>query len=73
MVLFKWVSGFALGTHIFLRNEWKDFPKTSRKHELIHVAQYLDKGILPFFYSYFIKQMNVNYYYKWQEQEAYSG
>jgi hypothetical protein len=68
-----WVSAFVLGRHIFLRGRLAHFSDAGLRHELIHVGQYLELGIVRFLWRYFWTERRLSYSQKSLEREAYEN
>lgn len=69
----RWVSAFALGRHIFLRGPLATFSQEGLRHELIHVGQFLELGMVPFLWRYFWQERRLAYRQKSLEREAYDN
>lgn len=69
----RWVSGFVLGRRIFLRGRLAEFGETALRHELIHVAQYLELGVVRFLWRYLWIERRLPYREKSFEREAYEN
>ena len=69
----KWVAGVTVGTHIFFRDAAEKITPRLLNHELIHVCQYAEKGVLTFLWEYLWKQRKVAYRAKPTEIEAYAN
>ena len=68
----KWVNGVTVGAHIFYRYKEELVSLITMNHELIHVCQYQDVGIVKFLWTYFVKEFSKSYRKKTSEIEAYA-
>lgn len=63
---------FVLGETIRYKKEVKDYSPSVFWHELCHVCQYKEHGILKFLFIYFITDFFKSYREKRFEKEAYT-
>ncbi len=65
----KWVLASTFGRHVFTRD--KQPAGWVIPHELVHVRQYKEYGIIKFLWIYFWKERKISYLEKTFEKEAY--
>jgi len=67
----NWVTGVTIGSIILFKNKSDQVSQTLLNHELIHVCQYQEQGLLKFLWKYLWKERKVSYKNKESEKEAY--
>ena len=73
MAFHRSISGFTLGSKIYLRKSKEKTSPVLLNHEKIHVCQYQDLGVLRFLRKYFISEIALSYRKKSYEIEAYEN
>ena len=72
LVFPSWVSAVTLGRHIHFRRGRESLRPETLRHELIHVCQYAEHGLLGFLWRYLWRERRTPYRRKSFECEAFT-
>jgi hypothetical protein len=68
-----WVNAFAFGRNIYFRKPKEQVGLILMNHELIHVCQFEEHGLVKFLFQYFIRELRTSYRRKSFEREAFEN